>query len=102
MPLDLSVDYQGLEALCRSYRVAKLELFGSWARGESRPDSDVDLLVTFVDGYTPGIEFFGLAEELQTLLGKPVDLLSRNVVEQDHNHYFREGVLAEVEALYAA
>ena len=96
------MDYDALKALCRQYRVAKLELFGSRARGEARPESDVDLLVTFVDGYTPGLEFFGFANDLEALLGRPVDLLTRHVVEQDRNPYFRTGVLSDVEALYAA
>jgi predicted nucleotidyltransferase len=102
MPLDLTFDQQGLEDLCRRYRVAKLELFGSRAKGTARPDSDVDLLVTFETGYTPGLEFFSLGDDLERIFGHRVDLLTRPRVERDQNPYFRQQVLATTELLYAA
>ena len=102
MPLDLAVDPAALAALCRRYHVAKLELFGSRARGTARPDSDVDLLVTFEDGQTPGLEFFGLADDLERFLGRRVDLLTRPRVERDDNPIFRRNVLSAAEVLYAA
>jgi hypothetical protein len=55
MPLALDIDQERLAALCRRYHVATLELFGSQAKGTARPDSDVDLLVTFVGDRTPGL-----------------------------------------------
>jgi uncharacterized protein len=102
MPLALDIDRERLADLCRRYHVAKLELFGSRAKGISRPDSDVDLLVTFEPGQTPGLEFFGLADELETLFGHPVDLLTRPRVERDPNPYFKQSVLSVTEPLYAA
>lgn len=98
----LAVDRAQLSKLCRRFRVAKLELFGSRASGHARPDSDVDLLVTFEDGFTPGLEFFGMADAFASLFGHPVDLLTRRTVERDHNEYFRHNVLSQVETLYAA
>ena len=76
MPLGLSIEPQRIADLCRRYHVAKLELFGSRAKGTARPDSDVDLLVTFEPGQTPGLEFFGLAGEFENIFGKKVDLLT--------------------------
>lgn len=102
MPLGIDIDRDRLDALCRQHRISRLELFGSRARGDARPDSDVDLLVTFEEGYTPGLEYFGLADELEVVFGRPVDLVVRRVVEADRNPYFRENVLGEAEAVYAA
>ncbi len=102
MPLDLAIDRTRLNDLCRRYHVSKLELFGSRARGTARPDSDVDLLVTFERDAVIGLEFFGLGIELETLLGRHVDLLTRPRVERDHNARFRENVLGSVELLYVA
>lgn len=96
------VDRQRLAELCQKYRVARLDVFGSQARGTSRPDSDVDLLVTFEDGYTPGWELGGLYVELERLLDRPVDLITRWTLEHDESPRFREGVLSAVEPLYAA
>jgi predicted nucleotidyltransferase len=66
-------------------------------------DSDVDLLVTFFQpGHTPGLEFFGMANEREEILGHPVDLLTRPRVERDTNPDFKQNVLSAAETLYAA
>ena len=55
------------------YNVASLSIFGSVARGEARPDSDVDVLVEFA--HPVGLfEFIGLQQYLESLLGRKVDL----------------------------
>lgn len=102
MPLALDIDREALVGFCQRSRIAKLELFGSRAKGTQRPDSDVDLLVTFEDGYTPGLEFFGMADELEGILGQKVDLLTRPTVECDRNPYFKHNVLSVAESIYAA
>jgi predicted nucleotidyltransferase len=102
MPLALDIDRERLADFCRRFHVAKLELFGSRAKGTSRPDSDVDLLVTFEAGQTPGLAFVALAEELETVFGREVDLLTRECVEEDRNEIRRESILASTEGLYAA
>ena len=102
MPLGLDYDPTRLAEICRRYRVAKLELFGSRARGEARPDSDVDLLVTFEEGYTPGLEFVELAEALEAAFKREVDLLTRSAVEHSNNPYRRKNILSVIEPIYAA
>jgi uncharacterized protein len=89
-------------APCRRYHVAKLELFGSHAKGTARPDSDVDLLVTFEPGKTPGFAFVALAEELESLFGRSVDLLVKDDAAEDRNEIRRNSILAKVETIYAA
>lgn len=100
--MNLSYDAEKLAALCRQYHVVRLEVFGSHARGDARPDSDVDVLVTFEAGQTPGLEFFALADGLEQILGHAVDLLTRSRVERDHNEIFRRRVLESTKLLYAA
>ncbi|MBA3847226.1 MAG: nucleotidyltransferase domain-containing protein [Planctomycetes bacterium] len=102
MPLGLAIDQQRLADLCRRYHVQKLELFGSRAKGTERPDSDVDLLVTFESGYTPGLEFFGMADEFAVLFGHPVDLFTRTSVEHLPNRYKRESILSATQPIYVA
>lgn len=102
MPATLPIDPAQLADLCRRYHVARLELFGSRAKGTAREDSDVDLLVTFEDGKTPGLAFVALAEELEAMFCHPVDLLTRECVEQDFNAHRRRGILETTEDLYAA
>jgi predicted nucleotidyltransferase len=102
MPLDLDIDQERLAALCRHYHVAKLELFGSRAKGTARPDSDVDLLVSFEPDAVIGFEFVTFAEELESLFGRHVDLLVRDDAEHDRNDVRRHSIFATVELIYAA
>lgn len=91
-----------LEALCRRYRVRRLELFGS-AVGESFDprSSDLDFLVEFTDlpanGYADA--YFGLAEALRELFDRDVDLVVLSAVK---NPYFRESIERSRTLLYAA
>lgn len=100
--LDLNYDPDRLAEICRHYHVAKLEVFGSHALGDARPDSDVDLLVSFAEGYTPGLEFVALAEDLEALLGRSIDLLVREDAELDRNPIRRQAIFRAVEPMYAA
>lgn len=74
----LSVLAREKPQLQRRYPIRRLALFGSYARGEAQPDSDVDLLVE-VDP-SIGLRFVTLAEDLEGLLGLPVDLVSQGAV----------------------
>lgn len=56
--------------------VLKAWLFGSYSRGEERPDSDVDIIVLLDYNQPIGLKFFGMYEDLKELLGKNVDLVS--------------------------
>jgi predicted nucleotidyltransferase len=63
-----------IEAFCRRNHIRKLAFFGSILRDDFRPDSDIDILVEFERGHTPGLTFFDLEAELSELLGRQVDL----------------------------
>ena len=58
--------------------VLKAWLFGSYSRGEERPDSDVDILVTLDHSQPVGLKFFGMYEDLKELLGRNVDLVTES------------------------
>jgi uncharacterized protein len=91
-----------LASICAAYHIAQLELFGSQANGRATEQSDVDLLVTFVPGRTPGFAFFDLHRELEQLFGKPVDLLLRECVEHDPLPARRARMLNTAQVLHAA
>lgn len=82
---------------CRRHHIRKLAVFGSALREDFRPDSDLDVLVEFDPGHTPGLAFFGMEQELSELLGRKVDLNTPQFLSP----YFRDKVLAEAEVQYA-
>ena len=75
---DLKIDYASLADVCRRYHVKELSLFGSAARGEMGVDSDIDLMVEFDPEVHIGlIGFQSLAEQLEKLAGRRVDLVTK-------------------------
>lgn len=100
MTIELLRSRPEIAALCRRFRVRRLDLFGSAATGQAREDSDLDFLVEFepmIEGYADA--YFGLLEALQGLFGKPVDLV---VISAIRNPYFRRSIEDSRELLYAA
>jgi uncharacterized protein len=93
---------RALGDLCERYGVARLEVFGSAARGDFDPArSDLDFLVSFqrradLDRF---VQYFGLKEDLEALFGRHIDLV---MMEALRNPYFIEGVNESRVLLYAA
>lgn len=92
-----------LQALCLTFGVRRLEVFGSAATGTFRADqSDLDFLVEFDMDVPQGSysdRYFGLLESLERLFGRPVDLVVASAIE---NPFFRESVERTKALLYAA
>lgn len=68
--------------LVATYGVRDLALFGSVARGTARPESDVDVLVTF-DGPATSRRYFGVQFDLEDILGRPVDLVTNKALRAE-------------------
>ena len=76
------MDKNIIDIICQYFSrkpIEKAWVFGSFSRGEQRPDSDIDILITFVPNTKMGLQFFGLSDDLEKLLNRSVDL----VVEGD-------------------
>lgn len=84
---DLRIDRARLAEICERYGVERLEVFGSFSRRDAVAGSDVDLLVTFKPDVRIGLEFVALQGDLEDLLGRSVDLLTRRSVEESPNKY---------------
>lgn len=88
-----------LASLCNKYKIKSLSLFGSAVRNELKPESDIDILVEFEKGQTPGmITFMIIQQELTDKIGRKVDLRTR----YDLSDQFRDNVVAEARTEYVS
>ena len=87
----LNVLVQNKSELENRFKVRRLAIFGSYARGDQRPDSDVDILVDIDPSV--GLEFVTLAEQIEKLLGLPVELVSRRAIKANKLKYIERDLI---------
>lgn len=100
---DIPVDTAALAALCERWKVAELSVFGSAARGELAPDSDIDMLVTFESD--AGWSLLDVAQaklDFEALFERDTDLIERPALEQHDNPWLRHAILSEARVVYPA
>ena len=89
-----------LAPLCRAHGITRLEIFGSVARGDVRPGSDVDLIATLTKPL--GFRFYGLGDDMEQALGVRVHLLTREQIDTMTNPYYRASILPDIRTIYDA
>ncbi len=94
----IEIPRQLVAEFCRCNHIRRLALFGSVLRDDFGPESDVDVLVEFEEGHTPGLRFFALERELSGLLGRRVELHTPSFL----GRHFRDRVIREARVEYDA
>ena len=95
----ITIPEEAIAEFCRAHGIRRLSFFGSVLRDDFGPDSDVDVLVEFEAGRTPGLLGMSAMEiELGQILGRKVDLRT----PADLSRYFRDEVVCSSEVRYAA
>lgn len=103
MPLPIEVPMDKIEAFCRKWKVRRMWLFGSVLREDFGPESDVDVLVEFApEARWNLLDLVEAEEEISQMLGRPVDLVERECVEQSQNWIRRRHILENAKELYVA
>jgi hypothetical protein len=98
---NIQIPQDRIAELCRRWKISELALFGSVLREDFRPDSDVDVLVTFSPGTRRSLfDLVHLQDEMETLLNRKVDLVERKAVERSENYIRRKHILNSAEAVY--
>ncbi len=90
-----------IAAFCDRWNVVEIALFGSVLRADFGPDSDIDVLVRFRPGQYPSL--LGLSEmesDLAEMVGRRVDLVEREGVEQSPNYIRRRAILDSARTIY--
>jgi uncharacterized protein len=99
----LGLDPEAVAAFCRRWGVTELSLFGSVLRGDFGPESDVDFLATFAPDVRRSLfDYAAMRDELAAIVGRRVDLVNREAVENSANQMRRRSILESAEPVYAA
>ena len=101
--LNLGVPDEKIADFCRKWKIQQLSVFGSAALGKLRPDSDIDLLVSFVSTADWSMfDHYRMEDELTGIFAREVDLVSRQAVEENANWICRKEILDGAKVIYAA
>ena len=93
---NINIPNQEIEHFCERYHILRLSLFGSVLREDFTHQSDVDVLVEFESGKTPGIAIITMEDELSEIINRKIDLRT----PADLSRYFREEVQKEALVIY--
>jgi len=100
------LDQELIAAFCRKWRIKELALFGSVLRDDFREDSDVDFLITFEepppDWGSWGKRWSEMKDELQSIVGREVDVVEKRLVETSENYIRRRHILGNQRTIYVA
>ena len=103
MAVRVRIPSRDLDELCHRWKVSELALFGSALREDFDDESDIDVLVSFAPGTRWSLfDLVTMQSELETLFGRPVDLVERSAIEASQNYIRRKSILSNMEILYAA
>ena len=97
LPLEQIADF------CRRWQISEFALFGSVLRDDFRSDSDVDVLVSFAPDSQWGLfALYEMEQELKTIFGRKVDLVSRRGIEASRNYIRRKAILDSAQVVHSA
>ncbi len=100
-PIELPM--QQIQEFCDRWQITEFALFGSVLRDDFRPDSDIDVLVTFAPTAKRGLsETLQMKDELQALLGRKVDFIVKAALDRSDNWLRRKNILESAQVIYAA
>ena len=99
----VQLDLDKMNSFCRRWDISELALFGSVLRDDFRPDSDIDVLVSFSpDARMDLFDLVDMQDELSAIFGRGVDLVCREGIERSYNYIRKKAILSTAEVLYAA
>jgi predicted nucleotidyltransferase len=103
MNAKIPIPREKIAEFCDRWKITELALFGSVLRDDFRPDSDVDVLVTFApEAEWSLFDHVTREEELSSILDRKVDLVSRRAIERSRNWIRRKAILEAAEPFYVA
>ncbi|NJN87915.1 MAG: nucleotidyltransferase family protein [Leptolyngbyaceae cyanobacterium SL_7_1] len=101
--LKIQPPHQVLTAFCQQWKIREMSFFGSVLREDFGSDSDIDIMVSFEEDAPWGLlELVQMQRELEALLGREVDLMTKKSIEQSHNWIRQQEILGTAQVVYVA
>ena len=101
--LKFDIPRSKLSEFSRRWNISELALFGSALREDFRSDSDIDVLVSFTpDAHITLFDMVKMQEELKTIFGRKVDLISKRGLENSRNYLRRKQILDTAQVIHVA
>jgi predicted nucleotidyltransferase len=98
---NIVVPQEQIANFCRRWQITEFALFGSVLRSDFRPDSDIDVLVSFAPTARWGLfDLARMQEELTQIFGRKVDLVSRRGIEASRNYLRRKSILNSAQVVH--
>lgn len=98
----IAYDTEKLRQFCARWQIAELALFGSVLTDRFRPDSDIDVLVSFLPEARPTLlDLARMEAELSEIFGRSVDLVERTAILRSRNPIRKQAILESAEVIYA-
>ncbi|RJR18352.1 MAG: nucleotidyltransferase [Nitrospiraceae bacterium] len=99
----LNIPEDKIAVFCQSWKITEFALFGSVLRDDFTSNSDIDVLVTFApDARWTLMDHVDMQDELKSIFGRNIDLVSKRGIERSRNHIRRKEILESAEVVYAA
>ena len=100
---DIALSKDKIAEFCRRWKITEFAFFGSVLREDFRPDSDIDVLVSFApEASWRFYDLISMEEELEAMFSHPVDLVEKRLVERSENYIRRKHILNNKEIIYVA
>ena len=98
----LKIPQDQIADFCRRWQITEFAIFGSALRDDFRPDSDIDVLVTFAPKADWSLlDHVMMQDELETIFDRKVDLLSRRGLQRSRNYLRRQAIFDSAKVVYA-
>ena len=100
---NITLPTQEIQEFCQRWHITELALFGSVLREDFRPDSDIDILVSFDPNFQRGLtETMQMREELQTIFQRKIDFIVKSAIERSENWLRRQNILTTAQVIYVS
>ncbi|HBG29013.1 MAG: DNA polymerase subunit beta [Planctomycetes bacterium GWF2_41_51] len=98
--LRIKLPQKSIEDFCRKWEISEMSLFGSVLSDHFRPDSDIDVLVSFKDNASWSLfDFVDMIDELKVIFGRKVDLIEKDSLK---NPFRKQSIMSSNKVIYAA